>query len=139
MDIVTSVPVHIRPTDTIEPFLREVHERVTRRAYQNFVDRGGLPGHDLDDWLEAERELVIKVAPEVFVAGQDIIIEVTLPEIDFPNVAVHPAARQLVISSEIHETGLQVCQVIELPVEISMEGIDAEQLGHSVRITAALA
>jgi hypothetical protein len=139
MDIVTSVPVRIHQADSIEPFLREVRDRVSRRAYQNFVDRGGLPGHDLDDWLEAERELIIKPAPEVFVAVEDIIVEVSLPEINLPNVGVHLAPRQLLISSDIDESGLQVCQVLDLPVEISMEGVDAEQLGNSIRITAALA
>jgi hypothetical protein len=32
-------------------------DRIARRAYQRFVDRGWEHGHDLDDWLEAEREL----------------------------------------------------------------------------------
>jgi hypothetical protein len=28
---------------------------IARRAYQRFQKRGGEHGHDLDDWLEAER------------------------------------------------------------------------------------
>ena len=30
---------------------------VAHRAYELFQTRGGEPGHDLDDWLQAEREL----------------------------------------------------------------------------------
>jgi hypothetical protein len=30
---------------------------VARRAYALYVGRGGDHGHDLDDWLRAEREL----------------------------------------------------------------------------------
>jgi Protein of unknown function (DUF2934) len=30
---------------------------VARRAYELFQTRGGEPGHDLEHWLEAEREL----------------------------------------------------------------------------------
>jgi hypothetical protein len=30
---------------------------VARRAYQRFEERGREPGHDLDDWLEAERDI----------------------------------------------------------------------------------
>jgi hypothetical protein len=33
-------------------------DRVAERAYQKFVERGGRDGRDLDDWLEAERELI---------------------------------------------------------------------------------
>jgi hypothetical protein len=34
------------------------NERVSRRAYQRFEERGGEHGRDLEDWLEAERELM---------------------------------------------------------------------------------
>jgi hypothetical protein len=32
-------------------------EDIARRAYERFEERGKEPGHDLDDWLRAEREL----------------------------------------------------------------------------------
>jgi hypothetical protein len=32
-------------------------EQVSKRAYELFVARGGEHGHDLEDWLQAEREL----------------------------------------------------------------------------------
>ena len=32
-------------------------ERIRIRAYEIYMERGGQPGHDLDDWLQAEREL----------------------------------------------------------------------------------
>src|SRR5258707_10722455 len=33
-------------------------EQVRARAYQLYLDRGGRHGHDRDDWLQAEYELV---------------------------------------------------------------------------------
>jgi len=30
---------------------------VARRAYELFLARGGAEGHDVEDWLEAERQL----------------------------------------------------------------------------------
>jgi Protein of unknown function (DUF2934) len=32
-------------------------EKIRHRAYEIYERRGGEPGHDWDDWLEAEREL----------------------------------------------------------------------------------
>jgi hypothetical protein len=32
-------------------------EEIRRRAYQIYLERGGQPGRELDDWLQAEREL----------------------------------------------------------------------------------
>lgn len=30
---------------------------IARRAFELYCDRGGEDGHDVDDWLNAEREL----------------------------------------------------------------------------------
>jgi hypothetical protein len=30
---------------------------IARRAYDLYLTRGGEPGHDVDDWLQAEQEL----------------------------------------------------------------------------------
>jgi hypothetical protein len=35
-------------------------EDIRRRAYEIYLGRGEQPGHDLDDWLKAERELETK-------------------------------------------------------------------------------
>ena len=32
-------------------------EQIAARAYEHFVERGYDHGHDLEDWLAAEREL----------------------------------------------------------------------------------
>jgi Protein of unknown function (DUF2934) len=32
-------------------------EEIERRAHQIYLERGGVSGRDLDDWLQAEREL----------------------------------------------------------------------------------
>jgi hypothetical protein len=33
----------------------DMYEKIALRAYQIFERRGGESGHDLEDWLEAER------------------------------------------------------------------------------------
>jgi hypothetical protein len=33
------------------------HEEIRRRAYEIYLEHGSLPGKELDDWLQAEREL----------------------------------------------------------------------------------
>ena len=32
-------------------------EEIRRRAYEIYLERGEQPGHDMDDWLQVEREL----------------------------------------------------------------------------------
>lgn len=35
-----------------------VSDDIEVRAYQIYLGRGGLDGHDLDDWLQAERQVL---------------------------------------------------------------------------------
>jgi hypothetical protein len=37
---------------------------IRRRAYEVYLERGSLPGNELDDWLQAERELSGSVLQE---------------------------------------------------------------------------
>jgi hypothetical protein len=36
---------------------KSAHEEIRGRAYEIYLGRGGQPGGELDDWLQAEREL----------------------------------------------------------------------------------
>ena len=58
------VPEHDRPSPArpvvpvdpaVGPLART--ERIARRAYELYERRGGTGGHDLQDWLEAERQI----------------------------------------------------------------------------------
>jgi hypothetical protein len=43
---------------TVAPFASEIGEGdIARRAFELYCDRGREDGHDVDDWLNAEREL----------------------------------------------------------------------------------
>jgi Protein of unknown function (DUF2934) len=67
-----SMPKPTTPTPSAIPFMSEVNrvvggrpgmgaapttEQIARRAYEIFEARGGQHGRDLEDWLQAEREL----------------------------------------------------------------------------------
>ena len=37
---------------------QEIEEQIRRRAYQLFQDRGEVPGFEVQDWLQAEAEIL---------------------------------------------------------------------------------
>jgi hypothetical protein len=51
----TERPVRAEGASREEPADHESRERVARQAFELFERRGGEHGHDLADWLEAER------------------------------------------------------------------------------------
>jgi len=45
----------------VSPVRHPSDEEVRRRAFELHIERGGIRGYDLDDWLEAEKELTQKL------------------------------------------------------------------------------
>jgi len=43
---------------------RQLHELIASRAYELFENRGFEDGHDCEDWLEAEKQVLIEVEAE---------------------------------------------------------------------------
>jgi len=41
---------------------RPSQEAIAKRAYELFLQRGSVPGYELDDWLQAEAELTAAAA-----------------------------------------------------------------------------
>jgi len=60
MRVSTLVPKEAKPMKPID--IPTVEERIRRRAYELYVQRGRLDGYELDDWLQAEAEVAGKKA-----------------------------------------------------------------------------
>jgi hypothetical protein len=48
---------------------KSAHEEIRGRAYEIYLERGGQPDGEMDDWLQAERELdggVLSVGQAVY-------------------------------------------------------------------------
>lgn len=49
---------------------RNLQERIAERAYELYLQRGQVQGHAVDDWLEAERQVLTQ--PEISPCGAKI-------------------------------------------------------------------
>lgn len=48
---------HYESEPTIKTPKLPGEDEIRRHAHQLFLKRGGIPGKEMDDWLQAEREL----------------------------------------------------------------------------------
>jgi Protein of unknown function (DUF2934) len=48
----------VKPARQLRPSSEDLHERITLRAYELYAQRGWREDHALDDWLDAEREIL---------------------------------------------------------------------------------
>jgi hypothetical protein len=60
-----SVNGHASNAGSASPGVEPSLERIRERAYEIFVARGGEPGHDSEDWIQAERELQAEALADV--------------------------------------------------------------------------
>ena len=56
-----AITSHVAETGEASAGNRVRDEDIRRRAYEIYLDRGEEPGLELDDWLQAERELAGEV------------------------------------------------------------------------------
>ncbi len=49
----------------------ELHRRISKVAYELYLRRGRVHGHDLDDWLTAERIVLFQLGREKTQAGEE--------------------------------------------------------------------
>jgi len=146
-----SVP--IRKTSSVFDQIKEMQDRIMRRAYEIFEHSGGAPGRDFENWAQAEHEMVWRPALElserdgVFqleaaisgVEAKDIDIEVTPEDIMFTAQVRHEHREN---KGTVHycefETG-RMFRSIRLPKKINPDKVKAEFKNGLLRLTAEIA
>lgn len=95
-------PVKIKIVDG-ESFLdrmKEIYQSVAGRAYALFEGRDHVPGHDLEDWFQAESELMIPVAVEMAEYDDRFTFKVDTPGFNEKEIEVSVEPRRLFISGK---------------------------------------
>lgn len=91
--------------------LLQAYDCVARRAYQKFLRRGGQPGGELHDWLDAERELLGSLPVNLEDGGDFLSALASLPGLSSEEVDVGIDPRWLVIFGNRNATDESAGQV----------------------------
>jgi hypothetical protein len=52
------------------------YEAIRRRAEEIYVRKGSIPGHDVEDWAQAEQEILHPSSPGTTTPGKGIVVNV---------------------------------------------------------------
>jgi len=88
------------------PIFEEVAKRfdaIQRRAFDLFEKRGRELGHDVEDWLKAEHELLGWPAAELTEKDGDYQMEITLPGFAAKDVEVTATPAEVIVHAAMHE------------------------------------
>jgi HSP20 family protein len=125
-----SVPVRQGSRDLLERF-DSVYDSIARRAFELFESNGQWRGHELDDWLRAEAELLHPVRLEIAESDSDLMVRAELPGFTAKDLDIKIEPRRLSIAGSretkedkngrmIHSEwcGDQVLRVVDLPMDV---------------------
>lgn len=86
--------------------IESVTESIRKRAFELFQKHDGKLGSDVEDWLEAERDVVLSPASELIDEDKDFKVRIAVPGFDAKDIEVSALPDALVIeavSSHTHE------------------------------------
>ncbi len=80
--------------------LLEAYDCVARRAYENFLARGLSPGGELEDWVRAERELLLDFTINVHDSTEFVYAMASIPDATAARLEIGIESRWLVILAQ---------------------------------------
>jgi len=146
----TSVAVRVVPAQALAERESRVRERIARRAYQIFAQRGATHGRDVEDWLRAESELLRRFPHTVAKTDYAFIVFAELPGTwTAEQLVVGVESRRLIISGErevevtyTHPQGTRtekytqsIFHAMDLPVDIDPSQATASLAGMTLEIS----
>lgn len=88
----------------LSPETMELMNRVQERAYQLFEQSGGVPGHELADWLQAEKEVFRVPDMELAESEGAFQLQIALPGFEPKDIHVAALPNALILEGEaIHQ------------------------------------
>lgn len=138
----TPAPLRFVPPSDLFERVQKLHDLIARRAFEIFDDNGKTIGHDLEDWLKAESELVQPVHVDVSESNGSLIVKAEVPGFTARELEVALEPRRVTITGN-RETkderkdkktiyteicSDQVLRVIDLP-----EDVDVDKAGATLK------
>lgn len=78
----------------------DLFDRVRERAYELFCERGGEAGHEHEDWLRAEEEVMCGADAAVVETGRGVRLRCRLPGFPASGIRVRAGDGEIVVEAE---------------------------------------
>lgn len=144
-----AMPVQLLTADILHNRKNELDLMIARRAFELFEGRGGGNGHDVDDWITAELELLPPYRHDLKESAKAVVFRADLPCSFTPdqlNVSVEP--RRLIISGKrelevtcvggppthVEKRTQRIFRIEELPVDVDPSRTTATLKGELLEI-----
>ena len=93
----------IRDANQSRPILKEtidLLDKVRMRAFELFQKRGGVPGNDMGDWLQAEKEVFRVPDMELAEIDGEFQLQLAMPGFDAKDIRIAALPDALIVEGE---------------------------------------
>jgi type II secretory pathway predicted ATPase ExeA/HSP20 family molecular chaperone IbpA len=125
--------------DLIFDLASEIKDSIARRAFELFESRGFEHGHDREDWLRAESDILFNMPVDISEEKTELTVRAAVPGFGEKDLKVRVAPRCLCISGGGEEASEQkeekavysrrrskhIFRLLDLPFEIDPDGVKA--------------
>lgn len=116
-----------------------LYDTISRRAFELFEKDGWVDGHDLNHWLEAERELLHPVHIRMEETDGEFVVHAELPGFAASDIEVNVEPRRVTITGKreskhenkkgnaiyVEQCSDEVFRTMELPAEVNTTKVTA--------------
>jgi HSP20 family protein len=135
----TAVPVKQSVTDDAFDRIQKTYDSIARRAFEIFDHNGRWLGHELEDWLLAESEVLLPVHLEITEADDSLGVRAEVPGFNTKELTIDVEPRRLTITGK-HEAkeetkkgktvysercAKEILRVVDLPAEVDTSKVNA--------------
>lgn len=142
----TTLPV--KKTESIFDELQQMHDQILKRAFEIFDGNGQALGRDLDNWLQAEREIAWRPSIELEEKDNRFLLRVALPGVEAKDVVVEVTPEEVLVKAhrqqkeqkgKVHTSEFaqgNFFRAVHLPKKIDPKKIKAEFKDGMLHLTA---
>jgi HSP20 family protein len=135
-------PTAVKPSkvERLADHVSAIVDAISRRAYEIFEGSGHAPGRELDNWFQAERELLHPVHIHANECEDTLEVQAEVPGFSEKELEVHVEPQRLAISGK-RETKTeekkgktfysefcsdQILRIVDLPAEVETDKVVAD-------------
>jgi HSP20 family molecular chaperone IbpA len=125
----------------VNPLLLKIEgcfDAIQKRAFEMFEERGRGPGGEINDWLQAERDLFFVPAAEFAETDQGVTLKLAMPGFEGRNIDVMAGPNEIVVWAKSEATAADkagtccaaesrsVYRRFDVPAPIDASGVTAK-------------
>jgi HSP20 family protein len=129
----------LSPGDAFFELSQEFNERISRRAYELFELRVSVDGHDREDWLQAQSEILLSVPADITETETGLTVRAVVPGYAEKELEVRVAPRSVCITGareeetelkqedvvNVERRSSRIFRMVELPGEVDPGKVSA--------------